>query len=402
MTSYWIQDAPYQDYQSAPALPARTHAVVIGGGLTGVSAAYWLRRLGVEVVALERRGLSGGATGRNGGHLIPGPAELFSDAIARYGAETARDLYTFTRATVRAVAACIAEHNIPCDLARHGAVSLALSEAELPRLRAAAEALARHGLPGEYWDAGACAERTHSASFLGGLFLPEGQQVWPARFVFGLAEQALRLGAQLFTQTEVTAVERAGPSLLVRTSRGPIRADAVLHATNAWARELLPALRDVIVPVRGQVIATAPAPPLWPFGLVANFGYEYWRQLPDSRIVLGGQRWRSPTQESNCADDGVLHPAVSAGLREFLPRHFPALRNVPVEREWTGIMGFTPDLNPLVGSAPGRPGEYVAAGYSGHGMPVAFLAAKAVAEMMTGRAPETFVEAFRPERWLNE
>ena len=92
---------------------------------------------------------------------------------------------------------------------------------------------------------------------------------------------------------------------------------------------------------------------------------------------------------------------MSAALHAFLPRHFPDLAGVPVEHEWTGIMGFTPDRAPLVGPLPGSPGEYVAAGFHGHGMPMAFLAAKAVAEMIAGKEPEIFVpEAFLPGRFL--
>ena len=91
---------------------------------------------------------------------------------------------------------------------------------------------------------------------------------------------------------------------------------------------------------------------------------------------------------------------MSAGLREFLPKHFPALAGIRVEHEWTGIMGFTPDRAPLVGPVPGSPGEYLAAGFHGHGMPMAFYAAKAVAEMIAGREPEVFVpEAFLPARF---
>jgi glycine/D-amino acid oxidase-like deaminating enzyme len=175
----------------------------------------------------------------------------------------------------------------------------------------------------------------------------------------------------------------------------------VVHATNAWAPELLPALREVVQPVRGQVIVTAPAPPLWPFGLSTNHGYEYWMQRPDGRIVLGGLRWHTPTREEGTRDDTVVEPQVSAALHAFLPRRFPALAGIAVEHEWTGIMGFTPDRNPLVGPVPGSPGEHVVAGFNGHGMSMAFLCARAGAEIVAGRTPEDFLpEAFLPSRFI--
>ncbi len=400
--SYWLDHAPAQIVRTTPQLPSQTQVVVIGGGITGVSAAYWLRKYGVEAVLLERRGLSGGATGRNGGHLVSGPADNFSEAVKRYGAQSTRAIYQFTLDTIAAIQAFVAEHSIDCHLMMGGTATLALGADELPQLEETANDLAKYGLPGTWWDAATCAEQTHSDSFIGGLFNPQAGQLWPAKLVIGIAQAAERLGANLQTETEVQEVvrrEQRGAGFSVKTSRGEVRADAIVYATNAWTRNLLPQLNEIIVPVRGQAIITAPALRQWNFGLVTNHGYEYCTQRPDGRIVLGGMRWRSPTLEVNCDDDGSLNPEVSAGLRGFLPRYFPALREVQVEQEWAGIMAFTPDYNPLVGRLPERPNEYIAAGYSGHGMPITFGAGKAIAETIAGKE-SGLVEAFLPGRFL--
>jgi glycine/D-amino acid oxidase-like deaminating enzyme len=139
---------------------------------------------------------------------------------------------------------------------------------------------------------------------------------------------------------------------------------------------------------------------MWDFTFSANHSYEYCIQRPDGRIVLGGMRCLTPTQEVGIEDDTVIQPTISQGLREFLPRHFPSLRGIKVEQEWTGIMGFSPDYNPLIGPVPYRAGEYIAAGFTGHGMPIAFLAGKAVASMIMGREPDVFVDAFLPSRFV--
>jgi glycine/D-amino acid oxidase-like deaminating enzyme len=280
-----------------------------------------------------------------------------------------------------------------------GSVSLALHADEVGPVEETAAALREMGAGAELWDAATCARRTGSRDFLAGVLRPSAGQLWPARLVFAIADAALARGAAIHTRSEVRAVMRHGRGFAVVTDQGEVGAVRVVHATNAWAGRLLPALDGVIVPVRGQVIVTEPVAPLWPFGLSTNHGYEYWLQRPDGRIVLGGMRWLTETQEVGTADDTVLEPAVSAGLRAFLPEHFPALAGVRVEHEWTGIMGFTPDRAPLVGPVPGSPGEYVAAGFHGHGMPMVFTAARAVADMLAGREPEDFVpEAFLPAR----
>jgi glycine/D-amino acid oxidase-like deaminating enzyme len=290
---------------------------------------------------------------------------------------------------------------VDCELRVPGSVSLALTAEELAQVEDTAASLTALGVAVERWDAATCAARTRSRSFVGGVLRPTAGQLWPARLVLAIAGQGRARGARIHTRTEVAGVTRTRGGFTVRTERGDIATPVVVHATNAWARRLVPAIAGVIVPVRGLVIVTAPAPLLWTFGLSTNFGYEYWMQRPDGRVVLGGMRWLTPTQEVDTDDDSVIEPRVSAALRGFLQGHFPDLAGVPIEHEWTGIMGFTPDRAPLVGPLPGSPGEYVAAGFHGHGMPMAFLAAKAVAEMIAGKEPEVFVpEAFLPDRFL--
>lgn len=398
--SFWLTDAPYQQYQSTTELPKHSQVVVIGGGITGVSTAYWLRKYGVDVTLVEARGLAGGATGRNGGQIVSGPAVEYGEALKRFGPEAARAIYQFTLDTIAAIQDFIQEHNVACDLSLQGTVILALSDEERSALQEAARTLAKHNLPGQWWEADECERRTHSPSFKGGLFNPMGGQLWPAKWVFGVAEQALKLGAAIYTQTPAQRVKRNGAILQVETSRSTIEADSVVYATNAWTHHLAPELERVITPVRGQVLITTPAPILWPFGLVTDFGYEYFIQRSDGRIVLGGMRPKSATQEWGVEDDSTIHPEISKGLREFLPQHFPALKGITIEQEWTGIMGWTPDLNPMVGPLPNRPNEYIAAGYSGHGMPITFGAGQAIAKLIAGQDIQ-ILEAFSPARSFN-
>lgn len=397
--SYWLTNAPYQNFHSTPELPRYSEAVVIGGGITGLSTAYWLRKYGIEVALLEARGLAGGATGRNGGQIVSGPAVNFAESLRRYGPENSKAIYQFTLDTITALEKFIQDNRLACDLSLQGTVTLALTEEEEHLLEESARLLAEYNLPQAWWSATECQTRTGSTSFKAGLFNPRGGQLWPARLVFGLAEQAQKQWARIYTQTQVQSVRREADRLFVECAEGTIETKHVVYATNAWTRKLIPELNRTITPVRGQVIITAPAPRLWPFGMVADYGYEYWIQRPDGRIVLGGMRTRSDSLEIDVEDDSTVHPAVSQGLREFLPKHFPTLQKIPVEQEWTGIMGWSPDLNPLVGPVPRRPGEYIAAGYSGHGMPIAFGAGQQIAGLIAGQ-PVKLVEAFAPDRYL--
>ena len=173
----------------------------------------------------------------------------------------------------------------------------------------------------------------------------------------------------------------------------------MVYATNALTYHLLPELQGIIQPIRGQAVATAPVPRLWDFDWSANDGYEYAIQRVDGRIIFGGMRWRSPSQEVGVEDDTMIEPNVSRSLRAFLSDNFEALSDIAIEYEWTGIMGFTPDENPLIGELPHRSGEYIAAGFTGQGMSLGFLAGKALSDLIAGRDDISLPAAFAPGRF---
>ena len=247
---------------------------------------------------------------------------------------------------------------------------------------------------------------------MGGLFKPYGGNLWAARVVFAAAKEAIKVESQINakyghkkivhlniqTNTAVTTTtnlshdegmdiaheENSDNLVAVHTERGTVIARNVLHATNGWCRHLLPQVHDIVIPVLNQVIITKPAPPLWNFGLSANYGYEYFMQRPDGRIILGGMRDLSPTKCENSDNQESTNADISCALRAYLPKHFLGLAGVEVEKEWIGVLAFTPDRNPLVGSLSGRgfENQYIACGYAGHGMPLAFLMGKRVIDLM--------------------
>ena len=397
--SFWLERAGSWQPQDPGALPARADVVVIGGGMTGLRAAQRAAVLGAHVVLLEQRMLVGGATGRNGGHVVAGPSDSTAATVRLLGMAAAREIWDFTLQTVNAMREFVAAENADCDLKFAGTARLAFAEQELAGFEEDAVLLQTLGVVVQQWSRAECAVRTHSDAFIGGLFYPHGGQLWPAKLARAVAVAAARAGARLHSGVHVQGVTADGSMLQVQTSAGALQARAVIHASNGWARRLLPELHDVLVPVRGQVLATAPAEPMWDFGLVANDGYEYWRQLADGRIVLGGMRWRSADMGRDCDDDTQLDAETAAGLRAFLPAHFSRLAALAVEYEWSGVMCYTPDGQPLVGALPGRPGEYIAAGYTGHGMPLAFMAGYCVAELALGALPTIMANAFSPKRF---
>ncbi len=399
--SYWQATSSARARRSTQ-LPARTSVVVIGGGLLGASTAYWLARAGVATVLIEQGDLASGATGRNGGFMVAGTAERYPAAVARLGHATARAVWRLTldnRALLRRV---LAEEGIDCDYREPGHLHLALGDAQLAKLAADVAALRADGFAADLLDRRqlqALIATPLGPTISGALFAPDDGLLHSAQLVYGLAAAAERHGAQLVTGTALTNLAPDADGLLARTTRGELRADAAVVAANAWIEQIIPALAGRVTPVRGQALAFAPAPAIFAHGMgvaLTPTG-EYWQQVPDGTIVLGGCRAVAPGQDVGILDSRPT-PEVQAALEQVLPGLFPALVGLCVARRWAGPMAFTADYLPIADRAPDVPNTWVVGGFCGHGMPFGMRLGQLLAQAAAGGAPPAALTPFRLDR----
>ena len=394
MTPDWLEGAG----ELAPPLAGDVEAdvVVIGAGLCGASAALALSRAGISTVWLEGRGVSQGASGRNAGFLLQGTCERYSRAVAIMGRSRAREVHAASLANHAAMAEAVAELGLACAYQKRGSLQLASSEDEERELVESAELLREDGFAADLREGEAIGPTLREAGFRVGVHLPEDGELQPARFVRGVAEIARVGGVRLFEQSPVTRLDApATGDVVAHTATGTVRASVALVCTNAAAGQLLPWFADKVDPVRGQMLATASAPPLFDCPIYADHGYDYWRQDELGRIALGG--WRNLDPGSERGFEETLHPGIQERMTAFLHR-FPALRSVEITHRWSGTMGFSRDGLPIVGAVPGTPGALAAAGFTGHGFGFAWLAGRALAEMLVeGRSG--FAEMFTPRRF---
>ena len=172
-------------------------------------------------------------------------------------------------------------------------------------------------------------------------------------------------------------------------------ADRVVVATDGYGHGLVPELADAIWPTRGQVIVSEPLDrELYDRPHYARQGFDYWQQLPDGRVLLGGFRDVSILDE--LTDDEVLTPTIQNALESFLGELIGAPPTVT--HRWAGIFGLTQDMLPLVGPVPGRDGLWVAGGYSGHGNVLGFACGRLVAGAILGESSPQ-LELFDPARF---
>jgi glycine/D-amino acid oxidase-like deaminating enzyme len=357
-------------------LDGRADVAIVGAGVTGCSAALRLAEAGLRVRVHDARGIASGASGRNGGFALRGGAARYDVARETYGADRAAAYWRWTGEALDRMEGLAGD-----ALRRPGSYRLAGDEEEREGIRLEYEALREDGIEAEWLDdvPGGAAGR-----FFGAISHPGDGTIQPARFVRRLAARAATAGAEFREHDRVEDLEELG-------------ADRVLVATDGYGHGLVPELADLIWPTRGQVVASEPLDRvLYDRPHYARQGFDYWQQLPDGRILLGGFRDVSIMDELTDVEETT--PTIQSSLESFL--HELAGQEVVVTHRWAGIFGLTQDMLPLVGPVPGRDGRvWVAGGYSGHGNVLGFACGEAVADAMLGReAPQ--LELLSPSRFF--
>ena len=388
--SYWHRTSPQLALSTE--LPGTVDVLVVGGGLFGAATAYWLARAGRNVALLDRVSVAYGASGRNGGFVVAGMHEDYPAAVKRLGPKVARAVLAISYENQAVLRQVLAEEEIDCHYREPGSLGLALGEEQGLEVRQSIEALLSDGFPIQWLEREEVQELIQTplgAEIVGAKFLPGQALVHSARLIQGLVQAAQRYGARLY-QAQALSLAQNGESVQVETTGGRISAGSVVLAVNAWTSELIPEMRDIIVPVRGQILAYAPLAPIFTTAIFASLTEteEYWQQTLDGSIVLGGCRALAPGKDVGVWDTSTT-PEVQAAIEQILPRLFPQLSGLQVTQRWAGLMDFSPDRIPLVDRVPGLENAWFVGGLSGHGMPFGMLFGQYLAQaVQTTKVPE--------------
>jgi glycine/D-amino acid oxidase-like deaminating enzyme len=369
-TSYWLEE-PSESFPK-PASHGEPDVAIVGGGVTGCSCALTLAEAGLKVRLHEAREIAGGASGRNGGFALRGGVPAYDEACATMGHDQARLLWELTERSLDRLEALAGD-----AFRRVGSLRLASGSAEREALEHELEALRADGFAVERaGDLPAPLARL----FDGAILHPGDGAIQPARWVRRLARRAAAAGAEI--------VEGS------RVELGSAEAPVVVLALDGGLAELAPELAGVIRPVRGQVLVTEQLPePLFERPHYARDGLDYWQQLPDRRLVIGGRRDMDRDAEYTAVEE------TSAAIQSQIERLATELLGWPpaITHRWAGIWGETPDRLPLVGPLPSRGGVWIAGGYSGHGNVLGLACGDLVARAILGETgPELLL--FDPTR----
>lgn len=379
---------------SFPALQGEVEAdiCIVGGGYTGLSSAIHLREKGYSVVLLEAERVAWGASGRNGGHCSTGQRADQEDLEALVGKEHARQLWQLGLEAVDTVCALVERFNIDCDL-RSGDLHVAAKPGHVDGLMAHVEKLQRDYQYQQIRFVGKAEldDMTSSRRYFAGTVNSGGRHLHPLNYALGLARAARDSGAQIFEQSRVSGYSE-GDQVCVTTAQGSVKARYMILACNGYLENLANKAAGKIMPINNYMLATEPLEESLARSLIRDdaamsdsmFVINYWKLSADNRLLFGGgESYRRK------------FPADLKGLvRKRMLQTYPELADTRIDYAWGGTLGITMNRMPSFGRL--QPNIFYAQGYSGHGVPIATLAGKLLAEAIAGTAERFDIMATVP------
>lgn len=370
------------DFPRLPPLQGaqRADVCIVGAGYTGLSAALHLAQRGYSVIVLEAQRVGFGASGRNGGQVGSGQRQD-QDVLERVmGKQDARRLWDLAEEAKGMVKSLIADHAMPATFSP-GIAHACYHASEVDHARAYAEKLARdYGYDQvQPLDRAGLRAIVGSDAFAGGDIDRGAGHVHPLNYAIGLARAARAAGAVIHETSEVTQIEdRAKP--VVCTAQGQVTADHVILAANGYLGGLERDVAARVMPINNFIVATEPlgdrardilAEPV----AVADtkFVVNYWRLSDDNRLLFGGGE-----------SYGWRFPDIVQTVRKPMLQVYPQLSDVRIDHAWGGTLAITMTRHPCFIRP--RPNVLSASGYSGHGVAMATLAGRVLAEAVAGQA----------------
>jgi glycine/D-amino acid oxidase-like deaminating enzyme len=395
-TPFWVEEHPRPEGITSD-LPSEADVLVVGSGLTGLTAALRLARGGRSVAVIDSGEIASGASSVNGGMVSPDIKAGIKLIFDQHGPDLGREMWQATVRSVDIVSDLAETEGIEASIMRGGMAALGIGPEAQARFEQSVSWYRDHvGVEWEVLGPGRIGEVIGAGSFTTAIFEPEGFGIHPARFVFGIAERAAAAGARLVARCEAISFERDGPAFRVVTSSGAVRAGEVILATNGYTTARpSPELSRRIVPVGSYIIVTEPiedlATEVFPGGAMTYTKkrlLNYMRRTPDGRVLIGGRR--------------NLHPGLdleesAAALRAQLVGYFPQLEEVPLTHVWGGKLAVPFDLVPHMGRVDGA---WYALGYAGHGVGLSTLMGHELGGMLLGEdPPSVFTKVPHPTRF---
>ncbi|MBT9293163.1 NAD(P)/FAD-dependent oxidoreductase [Prosthecodimorpha staleyi] len=387
----------------APPLKALSGSVtadvaIVGAGYTGLSAALRAIEAGLKPVIIEAEEVGFGASGRNGGVVSTKYRVSLSDMARHHGVETAKRMSRLGHDAMDCVERYVEELGIQqAGLAKTGNLRCAHNAQALAALtgeaRTVRETFGDQSL--RLLDRAETAFETGSQDFAGGVLNSHAGVIHPLNYARGLARAVVAGGGEIFERSLVEQAKQAPAGIELTTSRGSVRAERLIVATNGYSNlsSATSMVRQAVIPFRSAMIATQPLPPETFNSLVPHArGYSETRRMMrwfrriDDRLLFGGRGAFGKT------DSASAFTALETAMKGI----FPKLADVPITHRWSGLVAMTMDSLPQIGLA--NPRTAFSFGYNGTGVAMASLLGRHALELVIGEKPDLgLMRRDRPE-----
>ena len=380
--SYYVDSANEKDDYPMLQGDHSADVCVIGSGFTGLSAALHLSQKGYSVILLEAERVGWGASGRNGGQVGLGHCMDQAELEAKVGKDHARILWDMSLESVDLVKNLVSEHQIQCDL-KPGILHAAAKSSVNKGYRKNVDKLQKeYGYEAiQYVTDAEMEEMLGTKRYFAGELWQEGAHLHPLNYALGLAKAAVEAGVHIYENSRVTHYQ-AGNTAEITTAQGSVRAKYILLACNGYLGKLEPKIAGKIMPINNFILATEPLGEERARELIrddvavadSKFVINYFRMSADHRMLWGG----GENYTSRFPRD------IKGFVKKYMLEIYPQLADVKIDYGWGGTLAITLNRMPHFDRIENN--IFVAQGYSGHGVALATLGGKLMADAIAGTA----------------
>ncbi|RQW61874.1 NAD(P)/FAD-dependent oxidoreductase [Vibrio viridaestus] len=393
--SYWIDTKPA--FMSSMRELGQSHydVVIVGGGLTGLSAALTLAKQGASVALFEATNIMEHASGQNGGQCSTGVVQDFGTLAHSLGMEKAKRYYNAYSNAVDNLRQVIQSEEIECEVRESGKLKLASKPAHAEKIYKTYE-LVKSEVDENiaFFDENTIKSEINSDLFHGGMLQRNGFQLHVGKLGIGMAHSASKYGAHIYENNPVQSIKNNGNQFTVETPKGKITAKDVVIASGISQYGPLGWFRRRIIPVGSFIIMTEEIdrqiidnlmPNKRSYVTSKNIG-NYFRVMGENRLLFGGRvRFASSDPKSDAISGDMLIKTMSD--------MFPILKGVRATHCWGGLIDMTQNRLPKAGQ---RKGMFYSMGYSGHGVQMSTYMGHQLALMVGG---DTNANPWNQESW---